>query len=169
MAPPAGPQATPDDALVIFTPSGRRGRFPTGTTVLDAARSLGVDIDSVCGGRGICGRCQVSPGVGAFPKHGITSGPDHLSPFAQLEATYRDERGLAGDRRLSCTATVRGDVLVDVPPESQVHRQVVRKGLDVRTFTVDPVVRLHYVEVTPPELASPTGELARLLEALERE
>ncbi|MGZ8513622.1 MAG: ASKHA domain-containing protein [Candidatus Limnocylindrales bacterium] len=174
MPPPAGRQATSakgtwDGALVIFTPSGRRGRFPTGTTVLDAARSLGVDIDSVCGGRGICGRCQVSPGIGEFPKHGITSTADQLSPFAPLEATYREEHGLAGDRRLSCTAMIRGDVLVDVPPESQVHRQVVRKGLDVRTFNVDPVVRLHYVEVTPPELASPTGDLARLLEALDRE
>ena len=158
-----------DDALVIFTPSGRRGRFPTGTTVLDAARSLGVDIDSVCGGRGICGRCQVTQGLGEFPKHGITSEPGHLSAFAELETTYRAEKGLAADRRLSCTATVCGDVLIDVPPESQVHRQVVRKGLDVRTFTVDPVVRLHYVEVTPPELASPTGDLARLFEALERE
>ena len=174
MAPRTGSQApgaepTGDDALVIFTPSGRRGRFATGTTVLDAARSLGVDIDSVCGGRGICGRCQVSPGIGAFPKHGITSALDHLSPFASLETAYRDEHGLATDRRLSCTATVRGDLLIDVPPESQVHRQVVRKGLDVRTFTVDPIVRLHFVEVTPPELASPTGDLARLFEALERE
>ncbi len=157
------------DALVIFTPSGRRGRFSEGTTVLDAARSLGVDIDSVCGGRGICGRCQVTQGLGEFPKHGIVSEPDHLSDFAALEATYREEKGLAADRRLSCTAQVRGDVLIDVPPESQVHRQVVRKGLDVRTFIVDPVVRLHYVEVTPPELASPTGDLARLFEALERE
>jgi uncharacterized 2Fe-2S/4Fe-4S cluster protein (DUF4445 family) len=165
----SGADANRDDSLVIFTPSGRRGRFPVGTTVLDAARSLGVDIDSVCGGRGICGRCQVSPGIGEFPKHGITSTADHLSPFAPLEATYREEHGLAGDRRLSCTAMVRGDVLVDVPPESQVHRQVVRKGLDVRIFAVDPVVRLHYVEVTPPELASPTGDLARLFEALERE
>jgi len=158
-----------EDALVIFTPSGRRGRFEEGTTVLDAARSLGVDIDSVCGGRGICGRCQVTQGLGAFPKHGIVSEPDHLSAFAALEATYRDEKGLAADRRLSCTAQVCGDVLIDVPPESQVHRQVVRKSLDVRTFTVDPVVRLHYVEVTPPELASPTGDLARLFDALERE
>ncbi len=158
-----------DDALVIFTPSGRRGRFAAGTTVLDAARSLGVDIDSVCGGRGICGRCQVTQGVGEFPKHGIVSEPGNLSPFAALEATYREEKGLAPDRRLSCTAEVLGDLLIDVPPESQVHRQVVRKGLDVRTFIVDPVVRLHYVEVTPPELASPTGDLARLFEALERE
>jgi uncharacterized 2Fe-2S/4Fe-4S cluster protein (DUF4445 family) len=146
-----------DDALVIFTPSGRRGRFANGTIVLDAARSLGVDIDSVCGGRGICGRCQVSQGIGEFPKHGITSAPGNLSAFAELESAYRDEKGLCGD------------VLIDVPPESQVHRQVVRKGLDVRSFTVDPVVRLHYVEVTPPELASPTGDLARLFEALERE
>ncbi|MFI5293303.1 MAG: 2Fe-2S iron-sulfur cluster-binding protein, partial [Candidatus Limnocylindrales bacterium] len=158
-----------DDALVIFTPSGRRGRFETGTTVLDAARSLGVDIDSVCGGRGICGRCQVTQGLGEFPKHGIVSEPGHLSAFASLEATYREEKGLAPDRRLSCTAQVCGDVLIDVPPESQVHRQVVRKGLDVRDFIVDPVVRLHYVEVTPPELASPTGDLARLFDALERE
>ena len=169
MAPVKDPPAATGDALVIFTPSGRRGRFPAGTTVLDAARSLGVDIDSVCGGRGICGRCQVTQALGTFPKHGITSEPDHLSPFAELEATYRDDRGLAPDRRLSCTATVRADVLIDVPPESQVHRQVVRKGLDVRTFIVDPVVRLHYVEVVPPELASPTGDLARLFEALERE
>jgi uncharacterized 2Fe-2S/4Fe-4S cluster protein (DUF4445 family) len=158
-----------DDALVIFTPSGRRGRFAEGTTVLDAARSLGVDIDSVCGGRGICGRCQVTQGLGEFPKHGITSAPGNLSAFATLEAAYRDEKGLAADRRLSCTAQVCGDVLIDVPPESQVHRQVVRKGLDVRTFSVDPIVRLHYVEVTPPELASPTGDLTRLFEALERE
>ena len=157
------------EPLVVFTPSGRRGRFATGTTVLDAARSLGVDIDSVCGGRGICGRCQVTQGVGEFPKLGITSQPEHLSGFSELESTYRAEKGLAADRRLSCTATVCGDVLIDVPPESQVHRQVVRKGLDVRTFIVDPVVRLHYVEVTPPELASPTGDLGRLFQALERE
>ncbi len=157
------------DALVVFTPSGRRGRFPEGTTVLDAARSLGVDIDSVCGGRGICGRCQVSQGLGEFPKLGIVSLPDHLSASAEVEAEYRRVNGLAADRRLSCTAALLGDALIDVPPESQVHRQVVRKGIDVRDFEIDPVVRLHYVEVTPPELASPTGDLARLMDALEAE
>ena len=157
------------DPQIIFTPSGRRGTVPTGTTVLDAARTLGVDIDSVCGGRGICGRCQVTPAVGQFAKHGITSSADHLSTFAELETTYRSEKGLAADRRLSCTATVCGDLLIDVPPESQVHRQVVRKDLALRDFTVDPVIRLHYVEVVQPDLASPTGDLARLFEALERE
>jgi uncharacterized 2Fe-2S/4Fe-4S cluster protein (DUF4445 family) len=160
---------SPAEPLVIFTPSGRRGRFPAETTVLDAARALGVDIDSVCGGRGICGRCQVEQSVGSFAKHGIESRPENLSPFDAVETEYRDQRGLAAGRRLSCTAHLRGDAVIDVPPESQVYRQVVRKGLDVRDFHIDPVVRLHYVEVTRPELASPTGDLIRLQEALERE
>ena len=65
------------DALVVFTPSGRRGRFARGTSVLDAARRLGVDLDSVCGGRGICGRCQVTVAEGEHAKHGITCTAAH--------------------------------------------------------------------------------------------
>lgn len=154
---------------VIFTPSGRRGHLPSGTTVLDAARVLGVDIDSVCGGRGICGRCQVSQALGSFPKHGISSRAEHLSPVTDVELSYRREHGLAEDRRLGCVAALRGDAVIDVPPESQVHRQVVRKNLELRSFEIDPTVRLHYVEVERPRLASPSGDLGRLFEALERE
>ena len=36
-------QPSKPDALVVFMPSGRRGRFPLGTPLLQAARSLGVD------------------------------------------------------------------------------------------------------------------------------
>jgi uncharacterized 2Fe-2S/4Fe-4S cluster protein (DUF4445 family) len=154
---------------VIFTPSGRRGRFEPGTTVLDAARSLGVDLDSVCGGRGLCGRCQVVPAEGSFPKHGIESSDGHLSPRSPDEDEFDRLRGLAAGRRLGCKAHVERDVLVDVPPESQVHRQVVRKGIPVRDFVIDPVVRLYEVEVEPPALDRPTGALRRLLEALARE
>jgi uncharacterized 2Fe-2S/4Fe-4S cluster protein (DUF4445 family) len=161
--------ATGPDAQVIFTPSGRRGRFPTGTTVLDAARALGVDLDSVCGGRGLCGRCQVVPAEGAYPKHGIESSGSHLSPRGPDEGEYDRLRGLAAERRLGCRAEVRADVLVDVPPESQVHRQVVRKGLPVRDFVIDPAVRLYEVEVERPTLERPGGDLARLLGALQRE
>ena len=160
---------TDGDALVVFTPSGRRGRFPTGTVVLDAARSLGVDIDSVCGTRGICGRCQVVQATGEFPKHGITSAPGNLSDLSAKEVEYAERKGMAEGRRLACAATVCGDLVIDVPAESQVHRQVVRKALDLRTFEVDPVIVLRYVDVTPADLAIPSGESERLLEALERE
>ena len=160
---------TGPEPLVIFTPSGRRGRVADGTTILDAARSLGVDLDSVCGGRGLCGRCQVRPAEGAFPKHGITSSGTHLSASGADEAEFDRLRGLAADRRLGCRAAIHGDVLVDVPPESQVHRQVVRKGVPVRDFIIDPVVRLYEVEVDRPTLETPGGDLARVLAALKVE
>ena len=60
---------------IVFTPSGLSGRSTHGTTVLDAARRLGADLDTVCGGRGICGRCQVEPSVGSFAKWAITVAP----------------------------------------------------------------------------------------------
>ena len=61
-----------DDHLVLFMPSGKRGRFPKGTPVIEAARDLGVYVESVCGGRGICGRCQIEVQTGEFAKHKIT-------------------------------------------------------------------------------------------------
>ncbi len=130
--------------------------------MLDAARALGVDLDSVCGGRGICGRCQVR--VGSRP--GIEARDDRLSPPALTEIDYRAKRPLGEGQRLGCAALILADVVIDVPPESQVHRQVVRKRAEVDALPVDPVVRLYYVEVAEPDLASPTGDLERLQEAL---
>ena len=147
---------------MIFTPSGRRGSFPDGTTVLDAARALGVDLDSVCGGRGLCGRCQVV--IGSRP--GVEARPDRLSQPGPTEVDYQGKRPLTDGHRLGCAAHIQEDVVIDVPAESQVHRQVVRKRAGVSALPVDPVVRLHYVEVAEPDLASPTGDLERLTAAL---
>jgi uncharacterized 2Fe-2S/4Fe-4S cluster protein (DUF4445 family) len=156
-------------ALIAFMPSGRRGRFACGTPVLTAARSLGVDIDSVCGGRGICGRCQIEVSEGSFAKLGITSTLDHLSAFGAVETRYAARRGLAAGRRLSCSTLLEGDVVIDVPPDSQVHKQVVRKRAEMRAIQLDPVVRLHYVEVAEPDMHDPTGDLQRLEQALAKQ
>jgi uncharacterized 2Fe-2S/4Fe-4S cluster protein (DUF4445 family) len=158
-----------EDALVVFTPSGKRGRFPIGTPLLQAARTLGVDVDSVCGGRAICGRCQVLVMEGEFAKHGVTSSSGHLSPLSEAEQSYANRRGLPSGHRLSCSSRVQGDLVVDVPSSSQVHRQVVRKQADARVITLDPVVRLHYVEVQEPDMHDPSGDLQRLMKALRRE
>ena len=155
------------DALLVFMPSGKRGRFPLGTPILQAARNLGVDIDSVCGGRGICGRCQIEVSEGEFAKLGVTSKLDHLTPFGSVEQRYADRRGLKPGRRLSCSTLLQGDVVIDVPPDSQVHKQVVRKRAEMRAIQIDPVVRLHYVEVVEPNMHDPSGDLQRLLQALE--
>jgi uncharacterized 2Fe-2S/4Fe-4S cluster protein (DUF4445 family) len=157
------------DPLVVFTPSGKRGHFPVGTPVLQAARSLGVDIDSVCGGRGLCGRCQVLVAEGEFAKHGVSSSSASLSPFSEPEKRFSRRVPLAEGRRLSCSARVETDVVIDVPASSQVHRQVVRKEADAHVIELNPVVRLHYVQVKQPDMHDPSGDLRRLFEALEAE
>ena len=73
-----------------------------------AARQLGVDLDSVCGGRGICSKCQVTPAYGEFPKHGVTVAADALSPWNAVEERYDRIRGLAPGRRLGCQAQLLG-------------------------------------------------------------
>ncbi len=155
-----------NDPLVIFTPSGKRGHFAVGTPILTAARQLGVDLDSVCGGRGICSKCQIAPSYGDFPKHGVTVREGALSEWNAVEDRYKRVRGLKEGRRLGCQATVQGDIVVDVPPESQVHRQVVRKAASARPITMDPATRLVLIEVQEPDMHEPSGDLERVQAAL---
>lgn len=156
-----------DEALIVFTPSGRRGRFPVGTPLLEAARALGVDIDSVCGGRGLCGRCQVDLCEGQFAKHGVTSLSDHLTAKSDTEQAWETRRGpLREGRRLSCSTRLLGDAVIDVPSSSQVHRQIVRKRAEVLDIELDPIVRLYYVEVQEPDMHVPASDLRRLKDAL---
>ena len=154
------------DYLVIFTPSGKRGRFSKGTPVLQAARKLGVDIDSVCGGRAICGRCQVEPVFGDFAKHGIKSSTGNLSSQENSEQFYANKKQLGSGRRLSCQASIQGDILIDVPASSQVHHQVVRKDYEAHDINIDPVIHLYLVEVAQAKLDSADGDLQRLYKAL---
>ncbi len=167
--PEGRPIVSEQQPLVVFTPSGKRGRFAVGTPLLTAARTLGVDIDSVCGGRAICGRCQVVLSEGEFAKHGVTSSAASLSPFSETEQKFTGQPALVAGRRLSCQAKVLGDVVIDVPPSSQVHRQVVRKAAEVRDIELYPLVTLHYVEVAEPDMHDPSGDLKRLQDALARE
>jgi uncharacterized 2Fe-2S/4Fe-4S cluster protein (DUF4445 family) len=130
---------------------------------------LGVDIDSVCGGRGICGRCQVLVAEGEFSKHGVTSCVGNLSPVSAVEQEYCATQPMEPGRRLSCSAQVLGDLVIDVPSSSQVHKQVVRKAAEALDIELDPLVRLHYVEVQEPDMHDPSGDLRRLEDALEFE
>jgi len=75
-------------------------------------------------------------------------------------------RGLPEGRRLGCQAKVMGDIVIDVPPESQVHRQVIRKSATQRDITMDPATRTYYVEVQEPDMHEPSGDFQRLADAL---
>ena len=132
---------------IVFTPSGKRGSFDGGTKVLDAARQLGVDIDSVCGGRAICGRCQINVLVGDFAKHNIHSDFDSVTDITEAEKKYAQRRGLDEDRRLSCQSILKSDAVIDVPASSQVHQQVVRKENESHDIDINPIIKPYYVNV----------------------
>jgi len=161
--------ADADEPLVVFSPSGKRGRFPIGTPVLHAARSLGVDLDSVCGGRALCGRCQVIVTVGELSKHGIDSQLESLSAPGETESRYRVRRNFDDHRRLGCQARLRANVAIDIPASSQVHKQVVRKPHEAHDIQIDPQTYAYYVEVDKPDMHDPSGDLERLKSALRRD
>src|SRR5262249_34941363 len=106
---------------------------------------------------------------GDFAKHGVNSRAGNLTPSNAAEQQYSRRRPLPSGHRLSCQSRIEGDLVVDVPASSQVHRQVVRKAADARVITLDPVVHLHYVEVQQPDMHDPSGDLQRLMKALRDE
>ena len=100
-----------------------------------------MDLDNVCGGRGVCGRCQVLPSEGEFSKFGVTPTSGDISEFSNVEQAYVDKNcAMQENRRLACCAKVEGDLVIDVPEESQGHKQVVRKSAELHDMKIDPVV-----------------------------
>jgi uncharacterized 2Fe-2S/4Fe-4S cluster protein (DUF4445 family) len=128
---------------VEFAPSGLSVTVSEGITVLDAARLAGADLDSTCGGRGLCGRCQIVP-----------TNAEALTGWASTEEEYKGRRPIRDGQRLGCAAQVCGNLQVEIPAASQVHKQVVRKSVDVGNIEIDPLVRLHYIELEKAELGS---------------
>jgi uncharacterized 2Fe-2S/4Fe-4S cluster protein (DUF4445 family) len=157
-----------EEYRVIFQPSGSRGKVEKGKTVREAARELGVDIETVCGGKRTCGKCKVQIQEGFFEKFGIDSRMGNLSPLEEDEKRHLKKEEIRENYRLSCTAKIQGDVLVFVPEESRGGGQVVRKAAGDIKIEIDPVIRKYYVELKPATLEEAEGDLERLLGELKR-
>ena len=124
-------------ATIVFTPSGIRGRVKKGTTILEAAQTLSVDLNSICGARGRCSKCQVEPTFGEFSKLKILSKHSSLSNRNETELIYRNKFHLSEERRLGCQTKILGDLVVDVPEDSQIHKQIIKKETNLRNFSLN--------------------------------
>lgn len=141
---------------IEFEPVGRRGPGPEGGTLLDAARALGVDLASVCGGGGTCARCKVRVVAGA------------VTPVTAREAGLLAAAELAQGYRLACLAAPLGDCRVYVPPESLTALQRTQvEGLEVPA-RVRPAVSARVVRLAPPTLDDLRADDERLCAALPR-
>jgi uncharacterized 2Fe-2S/4Fe-4S cluster protein (DUF4445 family) len=137
---------------IVFTPSGLRAVAAPGETVLDVARRTGVDIQSICGGRGLCGRCQIEVATGTHAKFAITVDEANLSPSGEAEARSQRRGVLRPGRRLACRAHVLGDVVIDVPADARVHGVIMAKAGTAIDLPLIPSVRLIMVTLPSPDL-----------------
>jgi len=149
-------------ATIVFTPSGIRGRVKKGTTILEAAQKLSVDLNSICGARGRCSKCQVEPTFGEFNKLNIRSKETSVSERNETELIYRSKFHLSEERRLGCQTKILGDLVVDVPEDSQIHKQIIKKETSLRDFSLNTSVKAFYVQVSEPQLDSLESDFERL-------
>jgi len=155
-----------DKAMVIFQPSGRRGEVVKGITILEASRQLGVDIETLCGGRRICGKCKVKVEDGFFEKYGIHSSKANAGAWQEEEGKFISPDKREQGYRLGCCAQVQGDLLVFVPEESRAGKQVVSKAARNIAIEWNPAIKYYYVEVAEPTFKEPTADLERILDEL---
>jgi uncharacterized 2Fe-2S/4Fe-4S cluster protein (DUF4445 family) len=151
---------------VLFEPSGRRGEIKAGKTALQAAQELGVPLESICGGKSTCGKCRVRIHERTLEKSDFSG--TRLSPFTPEEGKFINPDGRKAGYRLGCVVQLYEDALVFIPEESRGAGQVIRKEAREIPVKLNPAVKAHYVELSPPTLQEPLADLERLQLALHR-
>jgi uncharacterized 2Fe-2S/4Fe-4S cluster protein (DUF4445 family) len=149
------PETTPKRHLTIdFEPIGRRTEIEPGRNLLEAARSAGVDLVSVCGGYGSCDSCRVRLMVG-----------DLNPPTLEEHDIFKPEELEAG-YRLACQSVPQTDVKVEVPPESLATTQRLQiEGQEVEIFGA-PIIRAFDLQIEPASLNDLRSDTGRLQDAL---
>jgi uncharacterized 2Fe-2S/4Fe-4S cluster protein (DUF4445 family) len=156
-----------DKCMVIFQPSGRRGYIEKGKTLKEASVLLGVDIEGICGEKATCGKCKVRIEEGAFEKYGVQSSRDHLSPMSTTENKFLSRQEEHAGFRLACQAHLLDNIVVFVPEESRMGKQVVRKAAREITIELKPAVRKYYVDLPKATLQDTRGDWERIQTELE--
>jgi uncharacterized 2Fe-2S/4Fe-4S cluster protein (DUF4445 family) len=154
---------------IVFQPSGLRGQVMENSTILEAARQLGASLESVCGGKGTCGKCKVRIEEGSYAKYGINSSLAAITTREEVNSKFLTKQQIKQNFCLACQTRIHGDVVVFVPEESRKGQQVVRKAATNRKIKLNPAIKKYYVELTPAALHDAVGDYERLLGQLEKD
>jgi uncharacterized 2Fe-2S/4Fe-4S cluster protein (DUF4445 family) len=175
--------SAPNTFDVLFLPSGLKGQFAAGTPLLDAARELGIGIESICGGTGACAKCKCQVLDGTFDdeghelsmghmvttSHGLRSRNSHVTPATEHEQKLTRKHQFKHGERLGCQTRVLGDAVVFIPEEARVREAIVRKAAGKPIAVRDPVTRKYFATVPAPTLEDHRGDWERLRDALKAE
>jgi uncharacterized 2Fe-2S/4Fe-4S cluster protein (DUF4445 family) len=148
---------------VHFMPGDLTVQAPAGTTLSEAARLVGLELNQPCGGQGRCGRCAVI--VDADRSAVRRRSTIRLSP-----------EDVAAGYALACQTVIEGDTWITVPPQEAIERRLVTQKAAARIvvpFDYDPrlhqSIRRYFLHLKPPDLADQTDDWARLCRELARE
>ena len=155
-----------DRHMVVFQPCGVRGKVDDGATILEASQQLGADIESICGGKGACGKCKVRIEKGYFAKYGIKSSIASVATIGEANEKFLSQSQLRQNYRMACQTRIYGDIVVFVPEESRKGKQVVRKEATVRDIKLKPAVKKYYVELKNATLHDTLSDFERVQGAL---
>jgi len=146
--------SAPLDLTVDFEPLGCRAFCPAETTLMEAAREIGLALVSVCGGKGTCGQCLMR----------VISGS--VSDLTETERCELDDQQIAGGFRLACLTRILSDVKVEVPVTSRAAQQRLElNGAEVKV-AFEPAVSEHQVTLACPTVQAPRSDQTLLRLAL---
>ena len=151
---------------IIFTPSGLQTSGEAGESVYDVALRAGVDMQSICGGKGLCKRCQIEVEPGEFAKFKLSVGESNIPKLSPTEKKARHDGELSETRRLACRAKICGDLVVEVPSDSRERETSIQKKSTHFETDLNPSIKLHMVELEEPTLEDNPSDLESLAEAL---
>jgi len=113
---------------ITIQPYGKRIKISTKTNLLDALRSAGIIIRSVCGGQGECGKCKIIIKSGKFD---FKYNPDEklLTP---------DE--LRNGYVLACLTRCLSDCEIFIPPETIIEKPKIQAEVMLPTVSPNPMI-----------------------------
>jgi len=151
---------------VIFYPEEKVVEVNKGTSLWEAAKQAGVYINSVCGGDGICGKCRLILKEGAVETESTT-----LLTREEVKKGYL----------LACQTRAKGNVVVEIPPESREEKRKILVDKDAERFRAlypsleekvrfkyEPLVQKMYLTLSPPTLQNNLPDHVRLYRYIRR-
>ncbi|MCK5578785.1 MAG: 2Fe-2S iron-sulfur cluster binding domain-containing protein, partial [Planctomycetes bacterium] len=159
-------------ANIIFQPDNQNITVEKGITILEAAKELGIYIQSVCGGDGVCGKCRVL----------IKKGESKSEPTGLLTSEETAEGFV-----LACASKVFEDIEVEIPPESRDGADAIllkgKKPLDIyssaevieadtlveeKIFHHSPLSTKVFLKLPPPTMQDTVSDLERVRRELKK-